>query len=279
VIQLGKKNKMTIVKSVDFGLYLDGEELGEILMPKRYASSSMNIGDEIEVMVYLDGEERYLATTEEPYGVVGQVAFLKVNKVENVGAFLDWGLSKELMVPFSEQKVKMIEGRYYVVYIYIDKLTDRITGSMKLEKYLDKENPEYSIGEEVDLMIWTGTEIGYKVIINHTHLGILYKDEIFKRINTGDKSKGFIKKIREDGKIDVSLERAGYEKIDAKSDKIIALLEKSGGFLPYNDKTDPEVIYNIFGVSKKVFKQSLGNLFKQRLIEINEKGITLSKDK
>lgn len=271
--QLGQINHLKIVRKVDFGFYLDGENLGEILMPKRYIFPEMKIGDTIDVMVYLDGEERLLATTEIPFAQVGDFAYLKVNKIENVGAFLDWGLSKELLVPFSEQKVKMEEGKSYVVHVYIDKITDRITGSMKLEKFINKEKPEYTINQEVDLLIWTLTDVGYKAIINNQHIGVIYKNEIFRKISNGQKMKGYIKKIRDDDKIDLTLDKIGYTKIDSFAQLILNAIEKSGGFLPYNDKTDPEIIYNIFGMSKKVFKQSIGNLFKQRYIEITPEGI------
>lgn len=271
--QLGQINHLKIVRKVDFGFYLDGENLGEILMPKRYIFPEMKIGDTIDVMVYLDGEERLLATTEIPFAQVGDFAYLKVNKIENVGAFLDWGLSKELLVPFSEQKVKMEEGKSYVVHVYIDKITDRITGSMKLEKFINKEKPEYTINQEVDLLIWTLTDVGYKAIINNQHIGVIYKNEIFRKISNGQKMKGYIKKIRDDDKIDLTLDKIGYTKIDSFAQLILNAIEKSGGFLPYNDKTDPEIIYNIFGISKKVFKQSIGNLFKQRYIEITPEGI------
>lgn len=275
--QLGKINTLSIVKHVDFGVYLDGENMGEILMPKRYVTPDMKDGDEVTVMVYLDGEERYVATTEVPLAQVGDFAWLKVNKIENAGAFLDWGLSKELLVPFSEQKIKMEEGRSYLVYIYIDKVTDRITASMKLEKFFDSTTPEYAKNEEVDIIVWTPTEIGYKAIVNGKHQGVLYKNEVFKKLVTGQKMKAYIKKVREDGKIDLILDKPGYVKIDSTAQSIMTLLEKAGGFLPYNDKTDPEVIYNIFGISKKAFKQSIGNLFKQRLITLSDKGIEKAK--
>jgi predicted RNA-binding protein (virulence factor B family) len=275
--QLGKINTLSIVKHVDFGVYLDGENMGEILMPKRYVTPDMKDGDEVTVMVYLDGEERYVATTEVPLAQVGDFAWLKVNKIENAGAFLDWGLSKELLVPFSEQKIKMEEGRSYLVYIYIDKVTDRITASMKLEKFFDSTTPEYTKNEEVDIIVWTPTEIGYKAIVNGKHQGVLYKNEVFKKLVTGQKMKAYIKKLREDGKIDLILDKPGYVKIDSTAQSIMTLLEKAGGFLPYNDKTDPEVIYNIFGISKKAFKQSIGNLFKQRMITLSDKGIEKAK--
>ena len=244
--QLGQINTLTIVKQVDFGVYLDGDNLGEILMPKRYVDPDLKPGDQVTVMVYLDGEERYVATTEEPLAQVGDFAWLKVNKIENAGAFLDWGLSKELLVPFSEQKIKMEEGRSYLVYVYIDKVTDRIAASMKLEKFFTDGTPPFVKNEPVDIIVWTPTEIGYKAIVNGKYQGVLYKNEVFKKLSTGQKMKAFIKKVR-------------------------------GGSLPYNDKTDPEVIYRIFGISKKAFKQSIGNLFKQRIITISETGIELVK--
>jgi uncharacterized protein len=273
MVELGKLNTLKIARKVDFGLYLDGKNLGEILMPKRYVLPTLVIGDEVEVIVYLDGEERIVATTETPLAQVGDFAWLKVNKIETSGAFLDWGLSKELLVPFSEQKIKMEEGRFYLVFVYIDPLTDRITATMKLEKFISKDIPTYKINEEVDLIIWTPTEIGYKAIVNGKHQGVLYKNEVFKKLVTGQKLKAYIKKIREDGKIDLTLEAQGYVRIDKASQSILDIITKAGGFLPYNDKTDPDVIYSIFGVSKKAFKQSIGNLFKQRLILISEKGI------
>jgi len=273
--ELGKIQKLEIVKKVDFGLYLDGGEQGEILMPKRYASPDMEIGDVIDVIVYLDGEERYLATTEQPLATVGKFACLKVNSVENAGAFLDWGVSKELLVPFSEQKVKMEVGRSYVVYVYLDTLTDRIVASMKLEKHFSKEKPTYQVNDEVELLIWTPTDLGYKVIVDNTFQGIVYKNEIFKKLISGEKIKGYIKKVREDDKLDITIHKQGHTKIDKSADKILQLLNKTGGTLPYNDKTDPEVIYSIFGMSKKTFKQSIGNLFKQRVIVIEDNGISL----
>jgi uncharacterized protein len=273
MVQLGRKASLKIVKKTDFGYFLDGDNMGEILMPNRYVTPDMIVGNAVDVFVFLDGEERIVATTETPYAQEGEFGWMKVNKIETVGAFLDWGVSKELLVPFSEQKIKMEEGRYYVVYVYLDKVTDRLAATMKLEKFLDKSPAEYKVNDQVELLIWTATDVGYKAIINGKHQGVIYRNEIFKPIATGQKMIGFIKKIREDGKIDLSIEPLGYVKIDAQSQKILDLLDKAKGKLPYNDKTDPEVIYKIFGMSKKVFKQAVGNLFKQRLITISDQGI------
>ncbi|MBK9737830.1 MAG: GntR family transcriptional regulator [Saprospiraceae bacterium] len=273
MVELGRKNNLEIARKVDFGYYLDGKNLGEILIPKRYTTPTQLIGDFMDVFVYLDGEERYVATTEEPFAQVGECAYLKVNKVENIGAFLNWGIMKELFVPFSEQRVKMEEGKSYVVYVYVDALTERITASMKLEKFLNIDIPKFEINQEVNLMIWTQSDIGYNAIINGESLGILYKNEVFKKLTTGQKCLGYIKKLRDDNKIDLTLEKPGYGKIDHIAQNILDKISHAGGSLPYNDKTDPEVIYKIFGISKKVFKQSIGNLFKQRLIELSDSGI------
>lgn len=275
MVQLGHKTSLRIVKKTDFGYFLDGGERGEILMPNRYVTPEMVIDDYVDVFVFLDGEERIVATTETPYAQEGEFGWMKVNKIETVGAFLDWGVSKELLVPFSEQKIKMEEGRYYLVYVYLDKLTDRLAATMKVEKFLDKSPSDYKVNDQVDLIIWTATEVGYKAIINGKHQGVIYRNEIFKPIQTGQKMVGYIKKVREDGKIDLALDPLGYVKIDAQAQKVLDLLHKSKGKLPYNDKTDPEVIYKIFGMSKKVFKQAIGTLYKQKQITITDQGIAI----
>lgn len=275
MVQLGHKTSLRIVKKTDFGYFLDGGERGEILMPNRYVTPEMVIDDYVDVFVFLDGEERIVATTETPYAQEGEFGWMKVNKIETVGAFLDWGVSKELLVPFSEQKIKMEEGRYYLVYVYLDKLTDRLAATMKVEKFLDKSPSDYKVNDQVDLIIWTATEVGYKAIINGKHQGVIYRNEIFKPIHTGQKMVGYIKKVREDGKIDLALDPLGYVKIDAQAQKVLDLLHKSKGKLPYNDKTDPEVIYKIFGMSKKVFKQAIGTLYKQKQITISDQGIAI----
>ncbi|MBK9257242.1 MAG: GntR family transcriptional regulator [Saprospiraceae bacterium] len=274
--ELGKYNDLEIVRKVDFGFYLNAGDLGEILMPKRYITPDMNIGDTVRVFVYLDGEERPVATTDEVLGQVGEFAYLKVKKVENIGAFLEWGVLKDILVPFSEQKITMVEGRSYLVYIYLDKITERVTATMKLEKFLDKSTPEYEPSEEVDLLIWTPTDIGYKAIINQKHLGVLYKNEVFTKLQTGQKIKGYIRKIREDNKIDLVLDKPGYGKMDAVSSAVLEKVRKSGGFMPFHDKSSPEAVYNHFGISKKVFKQALGNLYKAKLIEMTDAGIRIS---
>jgi predicted RNA-binding protein (virulence factor B family) len=270
---LGRKATLQINRRTDFGFYLDGGDLGEILMPKRYITPSMAIGDFVDVFVFLDGEERLVATTETPLAQVGEFGYMKVSKLEKVGAFLDWGVSKELLVPFSEQKVKMEEGKSYVVYVYIDPLTDRIVGTMKLEKFFSKEKATYTSGEAVQTMVWVQTDLGYKGIVDGKFVGLLYKNEVFRKLRTGETLTAYVKKVRDDGKIDLHLEKPGHARVHPHEQKVLDLLEKAGGFLPYGDKTDPDVIYRIFGISKKMFKQLIGSLFKQKRILITPEGI------
>ncbi|KXK38058.1 MAG: RNA binding S1 domain-containing protein [Bacteroidetes bacterium OLB9] len=273
MVHLGRKASLKIERLTDFGFFLDGENKGEILMPKRYITPQMKIGDYVDVFVFLDGEERIVATTETPYAQEGEFGSMRVNKVERVGAFLDWGVSKELLVPFNEQKIRMEEGRYYFVYVYLDKVTDRLAASMKIEKFLNKDKVPYKVGDQLKAYVWTKTELGYKCVTQDRFQGVLYSNEIFKPLRPGDKLTVFVKKVRDDGKLDLSIQPIGYKKIDTNAQKILDLLSKAHGKLPYNDKTDPEVIYKIFGFSKKVFKQAIGHLYKQRLIKITERGI------
>lgn len=271
--ELGKTNSLTIVKKTDFGLYLDGKDSGEILLPNRYVTPDMEPGQTIDVFLYLDGEERLTATTETPKAKVGEVAFLKVKSVEKAGAFLEWGIMKDILVPFSEQKVKMEPGKYYIVYLYIDKITDRITATMKLEKFIHKTTPGYSSGQLVSGIVFQVTDLAYKVVINHQHFGLLYKNEVFKPLMIGQSLSLYVKKVRPDDKIDLSADVQGFQKLDAVSQKIWDKLVNEGGFLPFHDKTDAEVIYRNFGISKKVFKASVGTLYKQRKITLLPDGI------
>lgn len=277
--ELGKLNKLRIVKELDFGIYLDGKEHGEILMPRRYIPENCKPDDIIEAFIYLDSEDRIIATTERPYAMVDEFAFLEVSSVNSIGAFLNWGLLKDLLVPFREQKQKMVEGKSYVVYVYVDLESNRIVASAKLDKFLDNLPPEFEVGQEVDLLICTETEIGYKAIINNTHGGILYKNEVFRPLNKGQKIKGYIKKIRDDEKIDLCLQKPGYEKIDEISQVIIDKLKEHGGFIAVTDKSPTETIYNLFGVSKKTYKKAVGALYKTKLISIEDNGIRLNSNK
>lgn len=270
---IGKYNTLKIKKLVPFGVYLDGENLGEILMPTRYVPKNASEGDEVDAFIYLDSEDRIIATNEVPVATVDEFAFLKVISVTNAGAFLDWGLTKDLLVPFREQKVNMEVGRWYVVRIYLDTETNRIVGSAKIDKFLDNAMPEYTRGQEVDILICNQTELGYNAIVNNLHWGIVYKNEIFKPIRTGLKTKGYIKKVRDDDKIDLSLDRIGHEKLDDLAQQLLNALNEANGYLPLCDKTEPEVIYKELGLSKKNFKKAVGTLFKMRVISIEEKGI------
>lgn len=276
MIKIGEYNKMKVLKSLDFGIYMDGGDGVEILMPKRYIPEGTDIGDEIDCFVYLDSEDRLLATTETPHTTVNHFAFLSVNSTNQVGAFLDWGVSKELLVPFREQKVPMESGRSYIIYVYLDEVSNRIAGSAKVNKFLDNVPPNYKHNQEVDLIIMKKTDIGYKVIIDERHSGIIYHNQIFKPVNVGDKVKGYIKEIRPDQKIDVLLQPMGYEKVVGSVEStILDMLADNDGFLPYTDKTDPDTIMGEFHCSKKNFKKALGALYKLRKVDILDNGIKL----
>ena len=273
--EIGKINHLYVVKDVDFGIYLDGGDLGEILMPKRYVPEGTQPEDTIDAFIYLDSEDRLVATTEKPLAMVEEFALLEVVAVTPVGAFLNWGLPKDLFVPFREQRQPMEEGRKYLVYVYVDTNTKRIAASSKIENYLDNIPVDYDVDEEVDLIIVNETDLGYNAIIDNCHLGIIYKNEVFQPLNPGDKIQGYIKKIRTDGKIDLRLEKIGYEKISSFVDRIIAELQKNKGFLPLTDKSSPEEIYKAFRISKKNFKAAIGALYKKRFIAIEDNGIRL----
>lgn len=273
--QIGKLNHLEVLKELDFGIYLDGGDLGEILMPKRYVPEGTMLGDFIESFIYLDSEDRLIATTEKPLALVEEFALLEVVSVTPVGAFLNWGLPKDLFVSFREQRKPMEVGKKYLVYIYLDTDSKRIAASSKIEQYLDNIPVDYDENEEVDLIIVNETDLGYNAIIDYSHLGVLYKNEVFQELNPGDKVQGYIKKIRTDGKIDLRLDKIGYEKITSFVDRIIIELQKNKGFLPLTDKSSPEEIYKIFKISKKNFKAAIGALYKKRFIALEEDGIRL----
>lgn len=270
---IGKLNTLTVLREAEQGLYLDGEDLGDILIPKRYVPEDTKVDDQIEVFIYTDSEDRLIATTEQPYAMVGEFASMKVVHVNNYGAFMDWGLMKDLFVPFREQKMKMQEGNTYVVFVYLDLDTDRIAASAKLDQFLDEEPPLFEAEEEVEVIIAQRTDLGYKVIIDGTHWGMIYQNEIFGDIKIGDKRKAYIKKMRDDDKIDVSLQKEGYDRIDSVSKDILNKIESEGGFIGLTDKSAPEEIYAEFGISKKAFKKAIGSLYKQRLIALDEQGV------
>jgi uncharacterized protein len=271
--EIGRINTLKVVRETENGVYLDGENLGEILMPQKFVTNEVKAAGLAEVFVYTDSEDRLVATTEQPLAKVGEFAFLKVVATSRFGAFLDWGLPKDLLVPFNEQKAKMQEDRSYLVYIYLDTLTNRIAASAKVDKYLDNTPPEYKTGEAVSLIIAEETELGYKAIINNEHWGILYKNQVFKPLAAGEKITGYINKVRDDEKIDLLSEKPGYEKIDSISAGILKALEENHGFIALSDNSSPEMIQAMLGISKKNFKKAIGNLYKQRLIEFKSDGI------
>ena len=276
MVQLGKYNRLTVVKEVDFGIYLDGGEDLEILMPGKYVPEGTKAGDELRCFVYQDSEARLIATTERPYATVGEFASLKINSVNAVGAFADWGTSKELLIPHREQNVKMEEGHRYIVYIYIDTVSGRIVGTAKVDKYLDNVPPQYQENEEVDALVWKPTPLGYKVIINNKHTGLIYKNQIFQPVHVGEHLRAWVKGIREDDKIDLMLQPMGYRNvIDSVEAMILRGLHNNDGFLPLTDKTDPEVIADKLQCSKKNFKKAVGALYKKGRIKIEDEGIRL----
>ena len=279
MIQLGKRNDMKVLRMVDFGAYLDAGDIGEILLPNRYVPEGCKVGDEVNVFVYLDSEERLVATTQKSLVEVNHFACLEVKWVNEHGAFLDWGLMKDLFCPFKEQKQKMQVGYKYVVYAYIDAVTYRIVASAKLDKFISNERPPYSKGDEVDIIVCQRTDLGFKVIVDEKFYGMLFDKDVFKPLRKGDRMKAYIKQIRPDDKIDVVLQNeSGRELVEGFAERLLQeLFASEGGCLPYHDKTDADEIYRAFGVSKKTFKRAVGDLYKRNLITLSDSGIELRK--
>ena len=276
MLQIGKFNELEITHRVDFGLYLDGGEEGEILLPLRYATQDMKPGDKINAFIYRDSEDRLIATTEKPYAHVGDFAFLRVNATNNVGAFLDWGLPKDLLVPFREQKVRMVPGRSYTVYVYLDDETQRIEASARLQTFLDNNIPVIKAGDEVKARIYQRTELGYKVIVNDLFSGLIYHNEIFSEVNIGELHHATVKTVRADGKIDLVLGKSTRNRVNDLADDILDYIEECGGRISLNDSSSPEEIRETFQCSKKDFKKAIGALFKAKQIVIENDGIRLS---
>ena len=275
-VKLGKYNQLEVVKTVDFGVYLNGGDDGEILLPSRYVPEGCKPGDVLNVFIYLDNEERLIATTLQPYVQVGEFACLEVAWVNEYGAFLDWGLMKDLFVPFREQKMKMQKGHRYVVHTHVDEDSYRIMASAKVERYLSKELPEYQPGEEVEVMVWQKTDLGYKVIVDNKFGGLVYQKEIFKPLEPGMHMQAFVRQVREDGKIDLTLQKDGLQKVDDFAEVLLQYIKDNDGHTSLNDKSPAEEIYETFGVSKKTFKKAVGDLYKKRLIVLVEGGIRLA---
>lgn len=274
-IELGKYNKLEVVKEVEFGMYLDGGEEGEILLPARYVPEDCKPGDILNVFIYLDNEERLVATTLTPLVQVGQFACLEVAWVNQYGAFLNWGLMKDLFVPFREQKMKMQVGKQYVVHAHLDEESYRIVASAKVDRYLSKEIAPYEAGQEVDILIWQKTDLGFKAIIDNQYSGLLYESEIFQPLHTGMQLKAYVKQVREDGKIDLILQKPGQAKVEDFSATLLQYIRDNGGRILLNDKSPAEEIYDTFGVSKKTFKKAVGDLYKKHLIVLEADAISL----
>lgn len=275
MIQVGNYNTLRVVKEVDFGVYLDGEP-DEILLPKRYVPDGLKPEDEIRVFIYHDNEGRLIATTDTPLATVGEIAMLQVTDITAYGAFLKWGIMKDVFVPISQQDRKMKPGDNRLVYLYIDQQTGRVTATEKIDKQLSNYDLTVKENDVVDLLVFQKTDIGYKVIINSKHTGVLHFNEVFKELEIGDTLKGYIKAIRAGNKIDVSPGVKGYEKVKTEEERILEMLRNNSGYLPYNDKSEPEAIYTYFGVSKKAFKMTLGALYKKRLITFTQTGTKLA---
>ncbi|MDR1201538.1 MAG: GntR family transcriptional regulator [Tannerellaceae bacterium] len=275
-MEIGKFNTLKIVKDLDFGVYLDGGNGREILLPARYVPKNVKPGDEVEAFIYHDNEGRLIATTVHPLATVGEFKFMEVKSVNEMGAFLEWGLMKDLLVPFREQKAPMQEGRWYLVYVHLDHVSGRIVASARIEKFLDNTLPNYSFNQQVDLLVADETDLGYKVIVNNLHWGLLYHKDVFRQLEKGEQVTGYIKEVREDEKIDVSLTPLGYGKVEGVAATILESLRIHNGFLRIHDKSEPEEIYALFRCSKKTFKQAIGSLYKQQLITIEEDGIRIA---
>lgn len=273
---IGQYAELKVAKLVDFGVFLEGEDEALILLPNQYVPPKTQLDDKIKVFIYRDSEDRIIATTLKPKAIVGEFAVLKVKSVTNVGAFLDWGLAKDLLVPFSEQRDKMQVDLSYLVYIYLDNATGRIVATAKIERILRDNEVSYNEGDEVDILVGKRSELGFQVLINDDALGMIYKNEVFGHLKIGDKRKAYIKKVRRDGKIDVSLQQQGYvNEVPKSGQQILDLLKEEEGFLPLNDKSSPEDIYYTLKMSKKNFKKAIGLLYKQKLITIEDTGIYL----
>ncbi|MDU9391394.1 S1 RNA-binding domain-containing protein [Pseudomonas japonica] len=275
---VGRYNTLQVVKHTDFGLYLDGGADGEILLPNRYIpkDTPTEVEDWLNVFVYLDSEDKLIATTEKAKVQVGQFASLKVVEINSIGIFLDWGLPKDLLMPYSEEKRQMRAGEYCVVHVYLDRRTRRITATAKLDRYLDKAPVNYRVGQQVDLLVVEESPMGFKAIINNQHWGLIHKNEVFKFLRSGKQEKGYIKEIRDDGKIALSLQPVGEAAASSLHEQILSKLKAADGVLPVSDKSDPQVISDLFGVSKGNFKKAIGALYKSGQIVIHDNRIELA---
>ncbi|OTW22925.1 GntR family transcriptional regulator [Vibrio parahaemolyticus] len=277
MIKIGQINSLEVIKKADFGVFLDGDDYGSVLLPNKHVPEGTELGDHIEVFLYFDSESQLAATIDKPIAQVGEWGLMKIEGINQTGAFVNWGIKeKDLLIPFSEQRARFTAGQNILVYVYTDKASGRIVGTTKFNKWLDKTPANYEVNEEVDLIIAERSQLGYKAIVNGKHWGMIFPSDVFGKLFIGKKLKGYIKQIREDGKIDLSLQKVGVAKMDDLSSKIIDLLEKKGGFLPLNDKSSPEAIFDVFRTSKGTYKKTIGGLYKQGKIVIEKDGIRLA---
>jgi len=275
MISLGKTNTLIILRDTPVGMYLGDESGGEVLLPKKFTEPEFRIGDEIEVFIYKDSEDRLIATRYQPFAEVGQFAFLHVSAVNQVGAFLDWGLEKDLFVPFKEQKHKMQEGHPYVVYIYVDEASQRIVASGKINKFISNDQLTVEQGQEVNLLVYNKTDLGFTCIINGLHKGLIYHNDLFTDLAVGDQTTGYIKLIRENNLIDLSLQNLGFKHVLSSTDKILEYLRANEGFMNLTDKSSPDIIERKFNMSKATFKKSIGVLYRQRKVTLHDDGVRL----
>ncbi|CAH0526014.1 CvfB family protein [Vibrio hippocampi] len=276
MINPGQINRLKVVKEADFGWFLDGQDYGSILLSKKYAPDGLTAEDMIDVFLYFDADNQLAATTEKPVAQVGEWGLMKVEGVNSVGAFASWGIKeKDLLIPFSEQRGRLTVGQTILVYVYTDKASGRIVGTTKFNKWLDNTPATYTKNQQVDLLIAERSDLGYKAIINGEHWGMIFPSDVFGKLFVGKRLKGYVKQVREDGKIDLTLQKIGVAKMDDLSEKVLDLLEKKGGFLPLSDKSTPEAIFATFKTSKGTFKKTIGGLYKQGRISIDKDGIRL----
>lgn len=272
-MKIGQFNELTLVRFTSVGAYLEDEENNDVLLPNKYLTDEMELDSVLDVFVYRDSEDRAVATTEIPKIELNGFAYLKVTAVNHFGAFMDWGLEKELMVPFKEQNLKLEEGRYYLTLLLLDELTDRVYGSTRISRHLNKCQEEFDPDTEVELLISDTTDLGVKVIVNNQYSGLIFRNDISRTLRRGEITNGFVSKVREDGKLDVRLDKAGIAKIDSSAERLLEIL-KSKNELFITDKSDPDTIRETIGMSKKTFKKALGNLYKKKLVTLSESKIT-----
>ncbi len=275
MITLGEYNLLRIDRIMDQGAYLVDEEGNDVLLPNKYMAENAQVDDEVEVFVYNDSEDRIIATNLTPKFTLNEFAFLQVKDVNRFGAFMDWGLEKDILVPFSEQNQRMEVDRWYIVRLFLDEKTNRLVASNKLNKFLETDFISVEVGEEVEIIVSERSELGYTVIINHAHKGLIFANETFRELNIGETQKAYVKNIREDGKIDVSLQKQGYDSVEPNARRILEMLKEKDGFLALTDKSQPQDIYSQLQISKKIFKKAIGALYKNKFIRLAEEGIYL----